>query len=194
MPSGPGVIEDTRAAEIAAIVPSEIETFLLTCLTNVHDIAGQHRRCGTTAVQICDEPDGCAGGGNTAAVYAELRRTMRAGTKVVQVIHVADGRAVEQAKQLAPHVDAILLDSGNPNLTVKELGGTGRRHDWEISRRIREAIAPLPVWLAGGLAPENVRQAIEEVEPFGLDVCSGVRTNDQLDRRKLERFFDACRG
>jgi phosphoribosylanthranilate isomerase len=89
---------------------------------------------------------------------------------------------------LAEHVDAILLDSGNPKLAVKELGGTGRRHDWKLSRRIAETCGK-PVFLAGGLNAENVREAIESVQPFGVDLCSSVRTNGKLDLQKLESLF-----
>jgi phosphoribosylanthranilate isomerase len=88
--------------------------------------------------------------------------------------------------------DALLLDSGNQALAVKELGGTGRRHDWRISRQIREAVG-VPLFLAGGLGPGNVAEAIDEVGPFGLDICSGVRTDGRLDPRKLEAFFAAIR-
>ncbi|WP_369410450.1 phosphoribosylanthranilate isomerase [Pontibacter qinzhouensis] len=70
------------------------------------------------------------------------------------------------------------------------MGGTGRIHDWVISRRIRESIGK-PIFLAGGLTPENVREAIEVVQPFGVDVCSGVRTGGQLDQYKLEKFLKA---
>lgn len=90
---------------------------------------------------------------------------------------------------LAKQVDALLLDSRNPNLAVKELGGTGRVHNWQLSRQIREQVSK-PVFLAGGLHAGNVREAIETVQPFGLDLCSGVRTNGQLDMRKLEAFFE----
>ena len=82
------------------------------------------------------------------------------------------------------------MDSGNPNLSIKELGGTGRTHDWELSREIRKSIS-IPIFLAGGLNKDNVRQAIEIVQPFGLDLCSGVRTNGQLDENKLKEFFKA---
>lgn len=88
----------------------------------------------------------------------------------------------------ADRVDALLLDSGNQKLAVKELGGTGRTHDWRISRQIVETV-PVPVFLAGGLTPENVSTAIQEVRPFGLDVCSGLRTNGKLDGEKVKRFF-----
>jgi phosphoribosylanthranilate isomerase len=100
---------------------------------------------------------------------------------------------VDEACAVAPHVDAILLDSGNQKLAVKELGGTGKTHDWTLSRKIRESIS-VPIFLAGGLTPENVGRAIEEVAPFGLDLCSGVRTNGALDESKLRRFFGAVSG
>jgi phosphoribosylanthranilate isomerase len=87
-------------------------------------------------------------------------------------------------------VDALLLDSGNPSLATKELGGTGRAHDWAVSRRIRDAVG-VPVYLAGGLNPQNVRKAIAQVQPFGVDVCSGLRTDGRLDAVKLEEFMRA---
>ncbi|HEY7412586.1 MAG TPA: phosphoribosylanthranilate isomerase, partial [Vicinamibacteria bacterium] len=93
----------------------------------------------------------------------------------------------------ATDVDALLLDSGRPGAAVKELGGTGRRHDWAVSRRIRERV-PVPLFLAGGLTPANVREAVAEVGPYGLDVCSGVRTDGALDERKLGAFFAALDG
>jgi phosphoribosylanthranilate isomerase len=104
------------------------------------------------------------------------------------VIHVVENTSLQDAEAIAPYVDAILLDSGNPSLTVKELGGTGRIHDWSMSRRIRDSV-DVPIYLAGGLKPENVHNAIEQVHPYALDVCSGVRTNGHLDKHKLEAFF-----
>ncbi len=181
MPSGPGVISEDRIAEIAACVPPPVATFLLTSRQDVAGIIAQQRRCRTNTIQIVDRL--------IQGSYAELRSALP-GIAVVQVIHVAGEASVDEAARAAEHVDAILLDSGNPSLATKELGGTGRRHDWELSRRIRERIN-VPVFLAGGLKPENVRQAIEEVGPFGLDVCTGVRTNGSLDKAKLRALFAA---
>ncbi|HEV7837324.1 MAG TPA: phosphoribosylanthranilate isomerase, partial [Gemmatimonadaceae bacterium] len=107
-----------------------------------------------------------------------------------QVIHVRNENAVAEASQLSPQVDALLLDSGNPSLKTKELGGTGRAHDWAISRRIRDAVR-IPVYLAGGLNPQNVAKAIAQVQPFGVDVCSGLRTDGRLDADKLDQFMHA---
>lgn len=181
MPSGPGVISWETIREIARAVPPPVATFLLTSSQNAAEIAEQQRRCGTTTVQICDRL--------TSGSYAELRRGMP-GVGLVQVIHVRDDSSVDEAVEAAQQVDALLLDSGNQSLTVKELGGTGRVHDWRLSARIREA-AKVPLFLAGGLRADNVRDAVTSVGPFGLDLCSGVRTDGQLDGEKLRAFFDA---
>ncbi|HEX8438402.1 phosphoribosylanthranilate isomerase [Archangium sp.] len=179
MPSGPGVISESLIAEIAAAVPPPIATFLLTCGQDAGDIISQQRRCRTNTVQLCDRL--------TSGSYADLRGAMP-GVSLVQVIHVTSEESLEEALSVAPHVDALLLDSGNQSLLVKELGGTGRVHDWSVSRRIREQVR-IPIFLAGGLRPENVREAIQQVGPFGLDLCSGVRTAGRLDEEKLGRFF-----
>ena len=181
MPSGPGVISDDLIAEIAATVPPSIGTFLLTSRQSVAEIVKQQHRCRTNTIQICDHL--------THGTHRDLKQALP-GISIVQVIHVTGPESVDEAIGVAPHVDAILLDSGNQKLAVKELGGTGRTHDWSLSREIRERI-PCPLFLAGGLIPENVFEAISAVEPFGLDLCSGVRTAGKLDKEKLTRFFGA---
>lgn len=181
MPSGPGPIPDETIREIAAAIPPPVATFLLTSHTSVADIIEHHSRTNTNTIQIVDSL--------AIGTYRQLKEALPA-VRIVQVIHVIDENSIEEAIGISRSVDAILLDSGNPNLKVKQLGGTGRVHDWKLSRRIRESVA-CPVFLAGGLNPDNVTQAIEAVEPFAVDVCSGVRTNGMLDIDKLERFFKA---
>src|SRR5262245_28718747 len=181
MPSGPGPIAEALIAEIAATVPPGVATFLLTCLDEVDAIVAQQRRCRTNTLQLVDRLP--------AGSHARLRAALP-GIGIVQVVHVGGPESIEEAVAVGPHVDAILLDSGNQSLPVKELGGTGRVHDWAISRRIREAVA-VPIYLAGGLRPENVAAAIEEVGPFAVDLCSGVRTDGRLDPAKLADFFAA---
>lgn len=184
MPSGPGVIEEELIAEIAARVPPPIATFLLTSLQDTDAIIEQQRRLCANTIQLVDRLE--------QGTYADLRRALP-GISLVQVIHVTGEDSVAEAVSVASHVDAILLDSGNQNLAVKELGGTGRTHDWTLSRKIREAVG-VPIFLAGGLKPENVSEAIRAVEPFGLDLCSGVRTDGKLDEAKLARFFEGLIG
>jgi phosphoribosylanthranilate isomerase len=182
MPSGPGVIDDTTIAAVAAAVGAPTETFLLTARTRAEAIAEQHAAARTTALQLVDH-----------VPHAELLRLRELcpATKLVQVIHVTGEASVDDAVAVAPFVDAILLDSGNPALAVKELGGTGRVHDWRLSRRIRDAVAPLPLFLAGGLNVGNVAAAIAQVQPHGLDLCSSVRTAGRLDAAKLAAFVAA---
>ena len=180
MPSGPGPIEEDLIAEIAKIVPPGVASFLLTCKQDVESIIDQQRRLRVNTIQICDRlVDGS---------YDELRSALP-GVSLVQVIHVTGPESVDEAQMIARHVNAILLDSGNQSLRIKELGGTGRVHDWNLSRKIRESI-DIPLFLAGGLTPENVAEAIRTVEPFGVDVCSGLRTEGRLDPLKLNAFFD----
>lgn len=181
MPSGPGVIGDELIYQIAKAVPPPISTFLLTSETKPQNIIQHYKRVNTTTIQIVDELE---------RQEYQLLRDELPNVKLVQVIHVIDENSVKEAIEVSKYVDAILLDSGNPNLPIKELGGTGRTHNWELSREIRKAI-PIPLFLAGGLNKNNVRQAIETVQPFGLDLCSSVRTEGQLDRQKLKDFFNA---
>ena len=179
MPSGPGVIGEALIAEIAARVPPAVATFLLTCRQDADSVVEQQRRCRANTLQLCDRVAG--------EVHRELRARLP-GVSIVQVVHVRGEESFAEALAAAPHIDALLLDSGDQSLAVKELGGTGRTHDWDVSRRI-VAASPVPVFLAGGLRPENVARAVETVRPFGLDVCSGVRTGGRLDAGKLRRFF-----
>jgi phosphoribosylanthranilate isomerase len=184
MPSGQGVITDELICEIAKTVPPPIATFLLTSETSSSGIVNHHRKVNTNTIQIVDELK--------KGAYRDIKEKLP-GIKIVQVIHVLDERSIVEALRISEKVDALLLDSGNPNLAVKELGGTGRTHNWAISRKIVEQ-SKVPVFLAGGLNAENVKEAIDIVQPFGVDVCSGVRTDEKLDQKKLEAFFRVVLG
>lgn len=179
MPSGPGVISIEQISNIAKKIPPAVSTFLLTSKTAPRKIIEEYKIANTSAIQLVDEVK--------LSDYKILREELPY-VKLIQVIHVTDDSIVETALNIQNYVDAVLLDSGNPNLKVKELGGTGRVHNWEISEMIRVSIA-IPVFLAGGLNPKNVKEAIEKVRPYGVDVCSGVRTEGKLDTAKLAEFI-----
>lgn len=184
MPRGPGPIDENEIAHIIEAVPPPIATFLLTSQQSAPAIIAQQKRTRANTLQLVDSLP--------LDQYTQLHAELP-GIKIVQVIHVVGQGSVEEALTVAPYVDALLLDSGNPSLAVKELGGTGRVHDWEISRAIREAVAK-PLFLAGGLNAENAAQAIAIVQPFGVDICSGVRTNGRLDAAKLAAYVAAVQG
>ena len=181
MPSGPGVISESLIAEIAATVPPPIATFLLTSEVSPERIVDQQRRCGTNTLQLCNHLP--------RSDHQRIREELP-GINLVQVVHVENAESVDYAMSVAEHVDALLLDSGTLLSPVKELGGTGRTHDWSLSRQIRDGIE-IPLFLAGGLTSANVAEAIDAVDPFGLDLCSGVRSEDNLDIEKLRSFFNA---
>lgn len=184
MPSGPGVITDDLIFEIAKTVPPPVATFLLTSETKANNIVAHHSRVLTNTIQLVDAL--------SEGSYHQIK-TALPFVKLVQVIHVINDASVDEAVRISEEVDALLLDSGNPNLSVKVLGGTGNTHNWKLSRKIVEQ-SRVPVFLAGGLKAENVKQAIDEVQPFGLDLCSGVRTDKKLDAEKLEKFLKVVWG
>lgn len=183
MPSGPGPIPDDRIAAIARLVPPPVATFLLTSETTAGAISAHIRATAPTAIQVVShiDPEEAAA---LAALEPQIRR--------VQVIHVEGNDALDLIPLYASYVHAFLLDSGRPNATVRELGGTGRVHDWAVSAAFVRA-SPIPVFLAGGLTPENAGEAIRRVRPYGLDLCSGIRTGGQLDPAKLGAFMESVR-
>ena len=179
MPSGPGPIADSLIADIAASVPPPTATFLLTCRQDAESIIEQHAVCRTNTLQLVD---------TVTPAELEKVRARLPGIRLVQVIHVGGEESIEEAREVSRYVDALLLDSGNQKLEIKELGGTGRVHDWRISRRIRDAV-DVPLFLAGGLNPGNVAAAVAAVQPHGVDVCSGLRTDGRLDAAKVRAFM-----
>lgn len=183
MPSGPGPIPESRIAEIVAALPPQTDTFLLTALLQADALAEQHARCRSRTLQLVDRMAEGEG--------PRLRRRLPA-VRLVQVVHVEDASAFDEAMAAAEWADALLLDSGRRGGAVLQLGGTGRTHDWAISARIRQA-ASCPVWLAGGLDAGNAARAMAAVRPHGLDLCNGVRREGALDGRRLADFMHAVR-
>lgn len=190
MPNGAGFLDDATAARLARYgvgrYGNKLWVTLLTKRTTARDIAAHVGEIGANAVQIVDRPE--------TGAYGLLRDRFPA-LKILQVVHVEDARAIDEAAVAAPHVDAILLDSGRPSAAAPTFGGTGDRHDWSISRRIVKAVEK-PVFLAGGLNPGNAREAIAAVAPFGLDICSGLRDRakgDALIPERLHAFAETLR-
>ena len=181
MPSGPGPISEEEIAEIIPQIPAGVATFLLTSRLDAPSIIAQQVKTRANTLQLVDAV--------SVAVHRELKAALP-GVTLVQVIHVVGRESIAEALAVDPFVDALLLDSGNPGLPIKQLGGTGRVHDWGISREICSAVSR-PVYLAGGLNAGNVAEAIQRVRPYGVDLCNGVRTGGFLDESKLSQFVSA---
>jgi len=181
MPSGPGPIPEDLIAKIAKNIPPFVSSFLLTSKQDPSEIILQHEKCRTNVIQLVDRLQ--------IRDYRELKKALP-GIDIVQVVHVLGQESIDEAVTISPHVDGILLDSGNPELMVKQLGGTGRKHNWSLSKHIREKVRT-PVILAGGLNSDNILEGIRCVQPFAVDVCSGVRTENKLHEQKLSAFFKA---
>ena len=181
MPSGAGIVSPETCREIARAAPASVTPILLTSSETAEAIAEDIRYAGVRAVQIVRHV--------ASGVHDALARDLP-DVRRFQVIHVEGPEALDLIAAY-PKADAFLLDSGRPS--AAQLGGTGRTHDWSVSADfVRQS--PVPVFLAGGLTPDNVARALGQVRPFGVDICSGVRTNDRLDRVKLLAFMAAIEG
>ena len=181
MPSGPGIIDDGLIAQITEYVGARAKTFLLTSRTRANDVVDHVAKCKPSTVQLVDTVE--------QSTYDALRRHFPE-LEIVQALHVRDEATIRAAKLVETKVDALVVDSGRVDGPVRELVGTGRAHDWGLSRQVVEAVS-CPVFLAGGLGPRNVSAAIRCVQPYGLDVCSGLRTAGRLDRTKVSAYFGA---
>ena len=180
MPSGPGMIDNKMIKDIGSQTPSKISTFLLTSEVTAEGIINHHNKVSTSTIQMVDRVD--------IEVYEKLKIKLP-NVDLVQVVHVLDEKSIEEAITVSKYVDYLLLDSGNPNKKIKEFGGTGRVHDWSLSKQIVK-LSKIPVFLSGGLNPNNIKKAILQVKPYGVDLCTGVRTNSKLDEVKLKMFFE----
>jgi phosphoribosylanthranilate isomerase len=184
MPSGPGVIDQATLQSIATWTPPPVANFLLSKETTPVDIITHARAAATDTLQLVDA---------TSPATCQAVRQALPYLRIVQVLHVQGPETIEEAQAMAPHVHALLLDSGDPRAAVPTFGGTGKVHDWAVSRRVVEAV-DIPVFLAGGLTPHNVADAVRAVRPFGVDVCSGLRVDGALDAGRLAAFMAAVRS
>ncbi|WP_310618685.1 phosphoribosylanthranilate isomerase [Flexibacterium corallicola] len=182
MPSGPGIISDGLIGEIARRIPPPVASVLLTSRVTANDIIDHVHACGANTVQIVSHVD--------PSIYEKLHQGLPASTRIIQVVHVENEYASEIAQDYAALANALLLDSGTPS--QNKLGGTGQTHNWDFSRHIVQTV-DIPVFRAGGLNSSNIRKAIHHVRPYGVDLCSGIRTNGKLDNKKLREFMAAVR-
>lgn len=176
-------ISAEKAAAIIAQLPKTIDTVMVTHLLDAAEIATIAAQLGVTVIQIHDDLDDAG----IKALKAALPKV-----KLIKAVHVMGEDAVDRAKHLdaMPELDALLLDSR----TQDRLGGTGLTHDWNISKAIVNACNK-PVWLAGGLGPHNVAEAVQKVRPAGVDVNSGVEdATGAKDPVKVRGFVEGARN
>ncbi|MGE5328340.1 MAG: phosphoribosylanthranilate isomerase [Deltaproteobacteria bacterium] len=171
-------IDENTAREIVRTLPPFCSSVMVVITTDIKEIVELSRYIGVTAIQLHGE--------NSPEDILNIKRELPF-VKIIKTLHVTNIETINNCKKYFKIADAILLDS--TNFSGGAVGGTGLTHDWSISRKIVEE-SPIPVILAGGLNPENVAEAVKIVEPYGVDVQSGVNGEDGFkDYAKLERFI-----
>jgi len=175
VPASPRNISLDRALDFVEATPPFVQSVLVSVFDTVDQLE---------TLCSCVAPDAVQVAGTLArdAIGEQLR-----GIRVIQAIAVNDEVDV---LPFAAHCDAVLTDSCVPGAH----GGTGKPHNWNVSRAIKELIAPTPLILAGGLTPGNVRAAIKTVRPYAVDVSSGVEARAGMkDPAKIRAFIEAVK-
>ena len=179
-------LSDAEAAAIIARLSPSVGAVLITYLDEAPDVAGLCRRLGVRIVQLH--------GRISPAEVFRLRR-IAPELAVIKSVIVKDshlGKVGAEVLNYAPLVDAFITDSWDP--ATGACGATGRVHDWDVSRQLAE-LSPKPLILAGGLGPENVRQAIIQVRPAGVDAHTGVeRPDGRKDEKRVRSFVEEARA
>ena len=166
------------AREIFRAMPPFVSRVLVASPTRVCEVR-EIERSGADFLQLHSVED--------IMLIKEIRESTR--MRLIKQLPVTGKESIEQAEVFSNLVDAILLDSKTKDC----MGGTGVVHDWDISREIVARIKK-PVILAGGLNPGNVLDAIEKVQPYAVDVASGVETTPGIkDKTKIEEFIRKVR-
>lgn len=184
LPTGPHNGLDERGARaIIASLPPLVVPVLITYLDTAAAVVPLCRYLGVSTVQLH--------AGAPPSEIAAMRAALP-GLKVILAVNVTGATSLDDAMRVWDDADALILDSYDP--VTGRHGATGRTHDWGISRRIVEA-SPVPVILAGGLAPENVGEAIRAVRPWAVDVHTGVeRPDGSTDPARVRAFVAAVRA
>ncbi len=180
VPQSPKNLPINKAKELMRAAPIFVETVAVTVLKDVSHLEKIYNELDPNVIQVHGSTHLCK----------EARERLP-DTRMIGAVHVKPDLAIDIAAEAADAFDAVLLDSH----VSGEWGGTGKIHDWELSRRVREVIHPKPLILAGGLKPENVKEAIHVVRPYAVDVSSGVESRPGIkDRRKVFEFIKNAKG
>ena len=176
-------ISAEAAGQIVAGIPPLCSTVLVTHLARPAEVLRAATAARVTTIQLH---------GDTDPGEANGIRMQLPNVKLYKAVHVLGETAIGEAQKLVGKVDGIILDTAIQE--TGQVGGTGQPHDWRVSRIIVQSIE-LPIILAGGLTPDNVREAIRLVQPYAVDVNSGVSHPDGTkDRRRLKRFIEEAKG
>ncbi len=182
--NSPDFISAAVARDISRALPPSVEAVLVTHIEEIDELERLLEQSGITTVQLHSE---------IAPNSVERLRGRLPYVKIFKSVSIISADSVAYPEAFEKLVDGFVLDS--INVATGQLGGTGKTHDWSVSRQIVMRYLEIPIILAGGLNSENVRSAIEYVHPFGVDVNSGTKAPDGFkDARKMEEFIVQAKG
>ena len=177
VPSSPRNLTLERAETLLGQVPVFVDSVVVTAPKSIEWLIEVCERLKPSAIQIH---------GKEQLDSSKIRERIK-HSRLIKTVYVTEDALNERVIEDLKTFDAILLDS----FSKGQYGGTGKTHDWTLSKQIKEAVAPVPVILAGGLKPENVKEAILAVDPYAVDVASGVEASPGVkDHMKVRAFVE----
>jgi len=175
VPSSPRNLTIEKAKKIIENAPIFVKTVAVTVPKNLDHLTKIYEKLKPDILQIH---------GNN--LPKDAIREKLPDASLIRAIQATSNEVIEDAVEVANTFDAVLLDS----FVSGKYGGTGKAHDWGLSKQVREAIYPRPLILAGGLKPENVKDAVRMVQPYAVDVSSGVESQPGIkDYRRILEFI-----
>jgi phosphoribosylanthranilate isomerase len=177
VPLSPRNLTLERAETLLGQVPVFVDSVVVTAPKSIEWLVEVCERLKPSAIQIH---------GKEQLDSSKIRERIK-HSRLIKTMYVTEDSLNESVIDDLKTFDAVLLDS----FIRGQYGGTGKVHDWTLSRQIKEAVDPVSVILAGGLNPENVKEAIMAVEPYAVDVASGVEANPGIkDQGKVRAFLE----
>jgi len=177
VPSSPRNLSLKKAEKLIKLVPIFVKSVLVTVPRSVGEVLKIYERTKPDVIQIHGEN----------FLNISVLREKLPNTPLIKAVNANSPDAFETALEMSKLSSAILLDS-----SVKgRYGGTGVTHDWKLSKLVKQAIHPKPLILAGGLTPKNVKEAVRTVQPYAVDVCTGVESRLGVkDPEKVSSFIE----
>lgn len=177
VPESPRNLTLKRAEKLLSKVPIFIDRVVVTPPKSIEWLLEVNNMLRPSAIQIHGKNE----------LDSKIIQNSIKDTMLIKTIYVTENSLNKKIKEDLKTFDAILLDSFNKT----QYGGTGKVHDWKLSRQIKKALEPIPVILAGGLTPDNIKEAILTVKPYAVDVASGVESNPGIkDNKKIRTFIE----
>ncbi len=179
VPSSPRYVTSNQIQAVIEQLPQQIDKIGVFANSTTEEITNTVAETGLTGVQLH---------GDESISFCEQLRESLTNVEIIKALRIKTADDFQKANTYAKYVDTLLLDAYDP----QQLGGTGKTLNWDMLGKFSP---DCPWFLAGGLTPQNVLEALNQVKPNGIDLSSGVETAPgDKDLVKVGELFEKLRN